>query len=938
MTAERWARITSVFQAALEKPAGERSAFLDEACGSDAPLRRSVEQLLAGEAEPTLVSPAPDYLKTGALDLGAGETLAQYRVEAKIGEGGMGSVYRGYDTRLHRNAALKVLAPERFADQDRKRRLLREARAASALSHPNIVTVYEVGSGHDVDFIAMEYVAGKRLDQLIPPKGLRPAEALRYAAQIAGALSAAHTAGILHRDLKPSNIMVTEDGLIKVLDFGLAKALEAASDASVITEEGAVMGTAAYMSPEQAEGRKLDARSDIFSFGIVLYEMATGCRPFAGDSRLSVMNRILTHDPQPPGELAAIPADLEKLILRCLRKHPARRYQSMADLKVALEDLSTGTHTGTGRRAKVARKAAIAAAAVVAVVAAVLLLPRVFRRGPADSGLRTIKFTITPAQITRGGAGEIDADVSISRNGTHIAFVETQGRQLWVRDIDQEQAHPVPGATGVYQTFWSPDDQWIGYSSRTACAANGDCDLMTIPVQGGTPTAIAHLHGLFRRAWWSSDGQTIVYADTSGLYTVPARGGAATRVLEHDHLEHPSFLDLPGGRKAFLYQAVDADRPGGHGIYVQVVGESRRRFLRMSASVNPYPVYSFTGHIIYVDGPNESPTIWALPFSLEKLEATGAPFPIAQNGASPVVSRNGTLVYSDVPSNRMQLTWVDRTGASLSTIGEPQIQNAPLLSPDGRRLAIQIQDGTPDIWIYDLERGIKSRFTNGPGAKLLGCWTKSGDQLAYAVFAPGGNGDIFAKPSNGNGEASLLLGTPLNEMEPEWSPDRRYLLYTTASRETKADLWYRERRVDGTLGEPRVFRKTPLNEGKGRFSPDGRLVAYTSDESGREQVYVRDFPDGANPWQISADRGTMPRWRRDGKEIYYTEGRKLMAVPMNGFKPGAPVTLFEKRGVGPLQYDVAPDGRFLILEKPAGEAPLAIHVVHNWFEEFRGRF
>lgn len=308
MTAERWARITEVFRAAMEKPAVERAAFLDKACSGDEPLRHNIERLLAGEAEPSLESPVPEFLESSALELSSGETLAQYRVEAKIGEGGMGAVYRGYDTRLHRKVALKVLPPERFADLDRKRRLMMEARAASALNHPNIITIYEIGSDRGVDFIAMEYVQGKRLDELIPSKGLRPVQALRYAVQVADGLAKAHSAGILHRDLKPSNIMVTEEGRVKILDFGLAKVLEPADSSPDgttatmrgVTEEGTVAGTAAYMSPEQAEGRKLDVRSDIFSFGSVLYEMVTGRRPFDADSRLALLTRIVNEEPQPP--------------------------------------------------------------------------------------------------------------------------------------------------------------------------------------------------------------------------------------------------------------------------------------------------------------------------------------------------------------------------------------------------------------------------------------------------------------------------------------------------------------------------------------------------------------------------------------------------------------------------------------------------------------
>jgi serine/threonine protein kinase len=961
MTPKRGARVTSIFRAALEKPAGERVAFLDEACGGDESLHRDVERLLAGEAEPSLESPLPDLLETDTLDFGPGETLAQYRMEGKIGEGGMGAVYGGYDTRLQRKVALKVLAPERFEDLNRKRRLMREARAASGLNHPNIVTIYEIGSDRDVDFIAMEYVEGKRLDDLIPPKGLRPSQLLRYAVQVADALAKAHGAGILHRDLKPSNIMVTSEGSVKLLDFGLAKVLEPADStpdaptATVqqLTEEGAVVGTAAYMSPEQAEGRKLDARSDIFSFGSVLYEMVTGRKPFTADTKLALLTRIVNEEPQPPREIAPVPPDLEKMILRCLRKEPSRRYQTMADLKVALEDLETeisgppvqasklASKLGPSRRPAI-RRVALFAAAISAAVLMTFISMQVFQRSPEGSPQRTVKFTITPANLVRGSDYNTDSEVNISRDGKHIAYVESQGGQLWIRDIDQEKARPVPGATAVYQTFWSPDNQSIGYSAGRLCGTRGGCDLVRIPVQGGTPALIVKLQGAFRRAFWSSDGETIVYCDTTGMYTVPARGGSPTPIIEHTHIEHPSFLELPGGRRAILYQTGTTPGKRDHDIWVRVVGEDQSHQILRSASVNPYPTYSPTGHIVYVDGEFDSTAIWAVPFSLEKLQTTGKAFPIAQHGGSPVVSLTGTLVYGDVPSDRKQLAWVDRSGGSLATIGEPQRQEGPTLSPDGRRLVVEITEGDPDLWVYDLDRGIKSRFTVDPAGEMLGAWTPSGDQITYASNSSG-NVDIFSKPSGGNGGTSLLVGTPLAERALDWSPDQRFLLYATVSPETKSDLLYRERRKDGSFGEPAVFLRTSSAEAAAQFSPDGHFVVYVSDESARNEVYVRDFPRGANKWQISSNGGTAPRWRRDGKEIFYVEEDRLMAASVTtrpAFSYGTPARLFERRYFFNLypQYDVSADGkRFVILDKPAGEPPLSIHVVHNWFEEFRSQ-
>jgi len=545
-----------------------------------------------------------------------------------------------------------------------------------------------------------------------------------------------------------------------------------------------------------------------------------------------------------------------------------------------------------------------------------------------------------PKNLARGSDTDIDTEVSVSRDGKHIAYVEAPDEQLWIRDIDQEQARPVPGATPVYQVFWSPDNQYFAYAS--GCRGPGrDCELVRIPVEGGTPFLIAKTHG-FRRASWSSDGQTVVFCDDTGMYTVPTTAGPVKRIRESSHIEHPSFLDLPGGRRAFLYQAGDEPGVRRHGIYVQVEGEERRRLLLFSSSSNPYPSYSPTGHIVYVDGVRDAAAIWALPFSLEKLEATGKPFLIVQHGSSPMVSRTGTLVYSDVPTDKQQLAWVDRSGGNLSLIGEPQRQNSPALSPDGRRLTVEAFDGDPDLFVYDLERGVKTRFTFDPDDERPGAWSLSGDQITYSSLK-GGQRWILSKPSSGNGDAIVLVGTPANGQSPDWSPDQRFLIYVATSPETKGDLVYRERHKDGSLGDAMVFLKTPFIEAAPRFSPDGRFVAYVSDESGRNEVYVRDFPSGANKWQISANGGIAPRWARDAKEIYYAERRKLMAVSVSTrpvFSPKSAQPLFEKRSLQSMdpQYDVAPDGkRFVILDRPPGEQPLSIHVAHNWFEEFRGQ-
>lgn len=584
------------------------------------------------------------------------------------------------------------------------------------------------------------------------------------------------------------------------------------------------------------------------------------------------------------------------------------------------------------------RRAGLFVAAMLAVAALTFLATWLFRSSPEAEPPRTVKFTFRPANLSRGSLSDIDAEVSVSRDGKHITYVESKEGQLWVRDIDQEQARVVPGATGVYQAFWSPDGEFIGYAEGQAVGA----ELKKIPSSGGTPTAICKLAGRFRGGSWSTDGQTIVFCDTTGLYTVAAKGGPPTQIVKHPHIEQPSFLDLPDGRQAFLFQAMDA--PPNHGIFVQRAGGEQRELVVLSSSTNPYPAYSDSGHILYVDGVGDAVAIRALPFSLDTLKPSGEAFPIAQRGSSPAVSPNGTLVYSDLPSDELQLAWCDRSGRTLSAIGSPAHQIGFALSPDGRSLAVSLREAKGrSIWIYDLERAIKTRLTFEPVVDAESTWSPSGDEITFAS-SRNGNFDIFSKPSNGSGEVTMLVGTALDERGPVWSPDGKFLMYDVFSPETRRDLLYLERRGDGTLGEPSVFLQTPFLEGAAQFSPDGRFVVYVSDESGRHEVYVRSFPDKGSKWQVSTNGGTAPRWSGDGAEIFYVEQSKLLAVRVGsrpGFSPGPPALLFEKQalsGVAAPLYDVAADGqRFVVREVVSGKEPLAIHVVHNWFEEFRER-
>ncbi len=882
----------------------------------------------------------------GQEPLASGTQVGSYRIESQLGEGGMGTVYRAFDTKLNRPVAIKVLSDD-LADAAARRRFQREAQMASSLNHPHILTVHDIGEFEGRQYIVTEFVDGGTLHDWAQREKPGWRQIVELLTGVADGLAAAHAAGILHRDIKPANILVARNGYAKLADFGLAKLAERSEgDATQTltekrTQPGVVIGTIPYMSPEQASGLKLDARSDIFSFGSVLYELLAGHRPFAGATSLETLQKVIHETPPPLGE--KIPLPLRMVVEKALEKDPSERYQYVKEMVVDLRRIARQTAPSgpvpsdrmAARNKPAARTAILLAVAVVAVVAAVgitLVATGVFRRSP-QAGPPTVKFTFTPERLRRGSLTDIDAEVSVSQDGRHISYVEAAGGQLWVRDIDQEKARPVPGATNVYQAFWSPDDRFIGYANKL--------ELVKIPAEGGTPVTITKIVGQFRGATWSADGETIVYCDNAGMHTVPAAGGSPTLIVEHPHIEQPSFLNLPGGRKAFLFQVLE--KPLVHEVQYLIAGEQTRHTIVSSSSSNPYPVYSPTGHILYVDGVGDAIGIWALPFSLATLQPAGKAFPIAQQGSSPKLARAGTLVYSDVPSGLMQLVWCDRTGKTLSTIGQPRLYASPALSPDDRKLAVYARESAGfDIWIAELDRPVMSRLTFHNTPPGLAAWSPSGQEVVYSTYR-NDNNDILSKPANGSGDAKVLVGTPANEGAADWSPDQRFLMYQSRSPQTKLDLLYRERRKDGSLGDPVVFLQTPFAEGAPTFSPDGRFVAYVSDESGRDEVYVRSFPNGDGKWRVSINGGAGPRWRRDGRELFYTEGNKLMAVPVTTqprFSPGTPAPLFENdtlQSFNP-QYDVAADGkRFIVRERLVSEKPLAIHVVNNWFEEFRRR-
>jgi serine/threonine protein kinase/Tol biopolymer transport system component len=891
-----------------------------------------------------------------------GKRIGVFRIDAMLGAGGMGEVYRAHDTALDRDVAIKTLPPAFTNDPERLARLKREARMLAALNHPNIAVIHGLEESGSTCALVLELVDGDTLaDRLIgsgllalgsgpaqnptskaqsqTSSGALPiAEALSIARQIALALDAAHQKGIVHRDLKPANIKITRSGVVKVLDFGLAKLADdgSGSDATAAatvaaTREGVVVGTAAYMSPELARGRPVDKRTDIWAFGCVLFEMLAGISPFAGETSSDSIAAILSRDPDWSALPAGTPATVHLLLQRCLEKNPDQRLRDIGDVSFELESDHKAAD-GAGRSGARSIRSAVVIGSAIGIAFLAWLANRQFEKIPEAPHQPTVKFTFTPERLRRGGVAEIDAEVSISPDGRHVTYVESSEGQLWVRDIDQEQARPVPGATNVFRAFWSPDNKFIAYSAGT--------ELRRIPAEGGTPTTITKTTGPFRGGTWSADGSTILYCDGTGMYTVPATGGPPIRIVQHSHIEQPSFLKLPNGREGFLFQVIG--NPPSHDIQYMLAGETERHAITSATSSNPYPVYSPSGHILYVDGLGSASSIWALPFSLSDLKATGKAFLVAEHGSSPKLALAGTLVYSDVPSDKVNLIWTDRTGKTLSTIGEAQLYDSPALSPDGRKLVVNIRgDRGWDLWTQEVGAATFTRFTFDSAFSQTPVWSASGDAIFWGKPV-GGKSNIFSKALNGEALAQPEITVTDPGAAPVWSPDGRFLAYETMGSGTGRDVWYRERAADGRLGEPKPFLQTQFNEDGASFSADGHFLAYSSDETGRPEIYVRSFPSGDGKWRVSTNGGTSVRWRRDGRELFYVEGQQLMAVAVATrptFSMQAAIPLFGKPTLTSLnpQYDVTSDGKRFIMRGPIDERPLAIHVVHNWFEEFRDR-
>jgi Tol biopolymer transport system component len=910
--------------------------------------------------------------------LNAGAKLGPYQIIGAIGAGGMGEVYRARDTRLDRTVAIKVL-PTHLADRSELReRFEREARTIASLNHPHICTLHDIGQQDGIDYLVMEYLEGETLAHRLLKGSLPLEQVLQYAIEISDALDKAHRKGVTHRDLKPGNIILTKTGT-KLLDFGLAKLKQEVAPANVqlselptasdpLTAKGTIVGTLQYMAPEQLEGKEVDARTDIFAFGAVVYEMATGKRAFEGKSQASLIAKILETDPPPMSSLQPMtPPALGRVVKKCLAKEPEKRWQAASDVCDELKWIAEGGSQAGSVTPLVAQRKSrerLAWSVAVAVLVAALALGAFEYLQRAPQGAQTTRFFVSPPEarslagfgtVTSGSA----APLSVSPDGRRIVFVagSPDGKYLlWVRSLDTLTGQALAGTEGASAPFWSPDGATLGFF------AGGK--LKKIDVSGGPATTLCDAPDN-RGGTWSRDG-VIVFnpGNRTALQKVSTSGGVTTAatVLGQGEVGHyrPSFL--PDGRH-FLYRASTGSETSGP-IYLGSLDSAERKLLLDADASNV--VYT-QGHLLFL----RETTLMAQPFDPRRLALTSSAFPIAEQiqtqGNFPPsgvfsASENGVLAYqAGTATANSQLVWFDRTGKQIGMLGDPAEYGGIELSPDGRQASVSIPDEAGkgrDIWVYDVARGLRTRFTFDRANELASIWSPDGSRVVFDSDRKG-HLDLYQKASSGAGAEEMLLEDSLDKYPESWSPDGQSLAFHEIDPAMQRDIWVL-RMGDASPGSGEVpsgasgqarkaqpFLRTRFDEASLRFSPDGRWLAYISNETGRYEIYVQPYPGpGGGKWQISTEGGTEPVWNPNGRELFYRSGGKMMAVDIAtqpSFAVGKARMLFEGEYVPTpatlSNYDVSPDGQRFLMLKPIDEAagPTQINVVLNCFEELKRR-
>jgi eukaryotic-like serine/threonine-protein kinase len=894
-----------------------------------------------------------------------GARLGPYEILAKLGEGGMGEVYKARDTRLNRSVAVKVLPSQLASDPDRRGRFEREAHAIAALSHPHICTIHDIGRENGTDYLVMELLEGDTLADRLGPVKARPLpiqDVLRYAIEISDALDKAHRAGIVHRDLKPANIMITKSGA-KLLDFGLAKLKEPAVPISMTaieqasttggpkTASGTILGTVHYMSPEQVEGREADPRSDIWALGVVIYEMATGTRPFDGESAASIIGAILKDAPATVSSRQPLtPPALDHVVERCLEKDPDERWQNVGDIKQELTWIARAPAGVSSPAASTPRRAwtiplAIALAALTAATAGLFSVEYVFppnRSGPREE----VRFEVLSPSDTTWSPAPVaaTAQLAVSPDGKTLAFIagkKGEAPRVWIRPLDRVEAQPLPGTEGATFPFWSPDSHFVAFFAGNK--------LKKINVEGGTPEALCNIIA-GRGGAWSTSGIIVFGGQPNrALSQVSSQGGPVTDATTFDPAQGavlnywPQFL--PDGRH-FLYFQRSTNR-AFQGIYVKSL-DSPAATLVLQTDVRG--IYT-QGHLLFLrDG-----LLFAQAFDVQALRVSGEPVRIADHigyftasfgYASMEASSNGVLVYGPALLTSNRLRWFNRDGTS-SILGPQGVFSSPQLSPDQTTIALSVRDAqtsTSDIWTYDVARGIPSRVTFDPSNDWFPTWMPDSARLLFGSTRSGST-KIFQIDTK-DGSADRQVNTVVEgygTYPDDVSRDGRFALFHVST-PTGYDIGT----VDLDSGDKKSipFLNTTFNEVQGHFSPDGRRVAYASDESGRFEVYVRAFPSAAERKQISIEGGMEPEWRGDGKELFYLSAdQRIMAVPITtdgtNLIAGAPHPLFsvdvvEPSAPFPVSYAVSADGQRFAVNSFVNEPNRqTLTVLLNWADAVR---
>ncbi len=859
----------------------------------------------------------------------SGQRLGPYEIASRLGAGGMGEVWKARDTRLDRSVAIKILPAALAQDAQFKQRFEREAKTISQLNHPHICTLYDVGD----DYLVMELIEGESLAERLERGAMPLAEVLKYGAQIAEALDRAHRAGVVHRDLKPGNVMITRTGA-KLLDFGLAKAAFDDADNGMtvqkpLTQEGTILGTFQYMSPEQLEAAEADARSDIFALGALLYEMATGRRAFEGKSKASLIAAIVKEQPPPMSEVQPLtPPAFERLVSGCLAKDPEDRWQSAHDVAQQLRWIGeSGSQVNVAaplvaQRKRLNRLAwTVAAIAGIAALAAGALAWRAMTRVESPQVMRfSAPNTIAARPADNYGI------IAVSPDGREIVYAASLNatKMLFRRAIDQFEAKPIPGTEGAVQPFFSPDGKWVGFVARHK--------LMKVALSGGQPIELAHA-ALPRGAEWLED-DTIVFCPYfyGGIDRVPASGGTATPVSKVDRAagerSHRWPHALPGGKVVLYSVGLGSSWDNAKVVAQRLDTGERKVVLNGGCDARYVP----TGHLVYVRGNS----LYAVPFDAEALEVRGQPVEVlsgvanhSAGGAEFAFSRNGMLVYFSPGvggDEGGQLIVVNRRGEQQPARLPAGAFSSPGFSPDGSAIAA-VRDY--NIWAIDTIRGTSTRVASGARVAWP-VWSSDGSHIYYSSERFGW-WQVFARAADGSDEERQISKSDAAVVPLAMSPDGREMLVRIDRKETAGDVDLMD--LEGRI---RPFARSEADELPGAFSPDGRWIVYSSDESGRAEIYVRPASGAAGRWQISIEGGIDPRWALPD-EIAYLQGSRIMAVTVKtapSFSVGTPRLLVDRNAS---DFDLTRDGRILIAEAPDAASPGRLNVVVNWFEELRRR-